>query len=728
MAADFLMTCLGVIPTVQLIAATFQCSVDASTPLSFTSGGLLPYMLLFSLLWSLFWSCLRRWYLTLPVLAGLMFFTLRHNTEMLIRGANTFMTDLCWSYTRVFDSLNLYYPHADNSDCTIFFIVVTFILAFLVSMAVTIHRGKALYSILATAPFFAMCIVVNSFPSIPCVMALMLFWGVSLATGRFSGPGNPLSARAAAVVLLPVAAFLTVLLIKVSPNDYEYTDAMQQQAQNLDAAFQRALGRLTGKPYETPAPTQAPAPTYEPLHTRPGSTTPPNTPAAATSVVVPGADTSGFWTAIDQEMDVAGRGALHQTGGELLSVVSTLSGRVYLRSFAYGDYTGSGWAEPDYENGSVADAYAYKAVSGLSGVRRGSMTVTRTGDLSAYLPMPYYSSGDVEFLDVDLFSSFLGRKYSAGYIQYTGDFTDAALTGADAAAERNNRSTVYMLYTGLPESTKAAMLDIARENGLSADSPGIIGDVAGFVKNSGVYDLNISPVPDGEDCAVYFLTQSHRGYCIHFATAAAVMYRALGIPARMVSGFMFTTQTNETVSVTDKDAHAWVEVYIDGVGWIPVEVTGSTTASREDAGVQGRLDQVPVQPPVGIASMEAETAVNLRPLLRFIPAALILAALVCAVLFWRRLAALIRAKRFGCGDNNAAVVRIWKYASRVSRFGAAIPEDIQAIAGRACYSRLGAAREERIQAQSSAEAFAQKVYSGLKPVKRFVFKYIFGLI
>ncbi|UQT49944.1 transglutaminase-like domain-containing protein [Flavonifractor plautii] len=74
----------------------------------------------------------------------------------------------------------------------------------------------------------------------------------------------------------------------------------------------------------------------------------------------------------------------------------------------------------------------------------------------------------------------------------------------------------------------------------------------------------------------WFLTESHRGYCMHFASAAVLLLRSMGVPARYVSGFVADVPASGRVNVPDSAAHAWVEVYIDGYGWEPVEVTPST--------------------------------------------------------------------------------------------------------------------------------------------------------
>ena len=80
-----------------------------------------------------------------------------------------------------------------------------------------------------------------------------------------------------------------------------------------------------------------------------------------------------------------------------------------------------------------------------------------------------------------------------------------------------------------------------------------------------------------EECAVSeFLFETRSGYCVHFASAMAVMLRCEGIPTRYVEGFCenFSKQIGlETFAVQSSQAHAWVEAYIEGFGWIRLEPT-----------------------------------------------------------------------------------------------------------------------------------------------------------
>jgi len=72
---------------------------------------------------------------------------------------------------------------------------------------------------------------------------------------------------------------------------------------------------------------------------------------------------------------------------------------------------------------------------------------------------------------------------------------------------------------------------------------------------------------------VGFVTRTKTGYCQHFAGAMALMTRLLGIPARVVAGFVNGRYVNGAWTITDHDAHTWVEVWFRGYGWLPFDPT-----------------------------------------------------------------------------------------------------------------------------------------------------------
>ena len=84
--------------------------------------------------------------------------------------------------------------------------------------------------------------------------------------------------------------------------------------------------------------------------------------------------------------------------------------------------------------------------------------------------------------------------------------------------------------------------------------------------------------PEGQDPLQWFLTTSRTGNQMLYVSAAVEAFRAHGIPARYVEGYYLGVSKiqdskNGEVSITGENAHAWVEVYFDGVGWKAVDVT-----------------------------------------------------------------------------------------------------------------------------------------------------------
>lgn len=107
----------------------------------------------------------------------------------------------------------------------------------------------------------------------------------------------------------------------------------------------------------------------------------------------------------------------------------------------------------------------------------------------------------------------------------------------------------------------------------------------------GSYSKELDALPAGTDPLDYFLNVSGEGYCVHYASAGTLLLQALGIPARYASGYVVfpndfeKTPDGYTAVVTDMRAHAWTEIYLEGFGWLPCEMTPGF-ASGEASGIQ----------------------------------------------------------------------------------------------------------------------------------------------
>ena len=94
------------------------------------------------------------------------------------------------------------------------------------------------------------------------------------------------------------------------------------------------------------------------------------------------------------------------------------------------------------------------------------------------------------------------------------------------------------------------------------------------------FSESVKKLPEGEDYVEYFLFDRKKGDSTAFASAAALMFRECGVPARYVVGYaapanLFTenSEGNYSAVLQDDNAHAWVEIYVPGAGWMPVETT-----------------------------------------------------------------------------------------------------------------------------------------------------------
>lgn len=151
--------------------------------------------------------------------------------------------------------------------------------------------------------------------------------------------------------------------------------------------------------------------------------------------------------------------------------------------------------------------------------------------------------------------------------------------------ENHYNSYVYHTYTKLSKQTEnilGTQIDMIQDD---EESEGhiayekAIDYVREYLNKTFTYKTNPEPLEEGQDFITHVLERSNEGYSVHFATAATVMFRYLGIPARYVEGYLVTPKDIENkdpyepIEIYGTNAHAWTEIYIDKIGWVPIEVT-----------------------------------------------------------------------------------------------------------------------------------------------------------
>ncbi|GAA4171088.1 transglutaminaseTgpA domain-containing protein [Gryllotalpicola koreensis] len=213
---------------------------------------------------------------------------------------------------------------------------------------------------------------------------------------------------------------------------------------------------------------------------------------------------------------------------------------------------------------------------------------------SSWLPAPYpatsvsgqrgvqtYQASDLTLFAQD--GNLNGQSYKTKSLDL--EPTAAQLAAQGAAAQQDFTDVSADLE--LPGDVPAIITDTANEIAAGAASTSEF-DIALAIQqyfqsslNGYTYSTDSPDTVDGASLAVIakFL-QVREGYCVHFASAMAVIARVLGIPSRIAIGYLpgspiQTTGTRVTYQVDSSDLHAWPQLYFPGVGWVNFEPTVS---------------------------------------------------------------------------------------------------------------------------------------------------------
>ena len=181
-------------------------------------------------------------------------------------------------------------------------------------------------------------------------------------------------------------------------------------------------------------------------------------------------------------------------------------------------------------------------------------------------------------------------------------FTPDQLRGA------TSESPPDAIFLNLPDDFPRAVRELALDvTGGSATAYGTALNLQDWFRREFEYSLDVPP-GHGTSAIEAFLRQ-RIGYCEQFAGTFAAMMRSLGYPARVAVGFTpGTLQADGSYSVLGRNAHAWPEVWFDGLGWVPFEPTPGRGAPRAQSytGVAPAQDEVGVDPEGGGQSEEAD--------------------------------------------------------------------------------------------------------------------------
>lgn len=280
---------------------------------------------------------------------------------------------------------------------------------------------------------------------------------------------------------------------------------------------------------------------------------------------------------------------------------------VYLRGFVGKDYTGDEWKEDKDsaleryyrergwelpEDGGKLVNLTYEAFRRRTS---GYVRIEELAGAGSYSIYPYGAEMTEDYkVHWDGSAEWKSSVYEFPYCAPGNTDEPIKLAGEQAEEELRYRSYVYDNFCEYPEERFPKLTEFLEEAGFRTDNLyESLADVLSYLRNNDSYNLNAGNPPAGEDFVEYFLFESHEGYCAHFASAAVLMLRYLGIPARYATGYSVSANAfsrdedgTYTAVITDKQAHAWAEVYLDGVGWIPVEMTPGAAAFTRDNSIE----------------------------------------------------------------------------------------------------------------------------------------------
>ncbi|MBN1660079.1 MAG: DUF4129 domain-containing protein [Anaerolineae bacterium] len=255
--------------------------------------------------------------------------------------------------------------------------------------------------------------------------------------------------------------------------------------------------------------------------------------------------------------------------------------RRYWRRATYDVYTGLGWAnsEVQVETVRAGQALARSLPPGANLVQQFELQ-SRDGRL--------YAANTPAWLDVPLTARW---RAPGDLIEMAGDAERYAVVSrvpeptvdalrASAALTSTRPTPLAGRYLTLPESLPPRVVALARE--VVGDAPTRY-DAAYRLERylrTYPYELDLPEPPDDRDLVDYFLFDRQEGYCDYTASALVVMARAVGVPARLATGYAQGTYEPEAHRwvVTAENGHSWPEIYFDGIGWVEFEPTAGQVA------------------------------------------------------------------------------------------------------------------------------------------------------
>ncbi len=305
-----------------------------------------------------------------------------------------------------------------------------------------------------------------------------------------------------------------------------------------------------------------------------------------------------------------------------------VSSDVLLRGFVGADFDGEAWSKLGWAayEGSWKGLFGWMAGEGfvpaeqraefdderaaqnqVPDVSTDTIEVNAENANARYVYVPYTLRSVSAQARFDLDGSFLAAGFT-GARSYHVSFDDVPVADvfADASWLEGSTSAYARAESVYAEFVKENYLDVDSENAdivreyifnpaswnrsAAMSDYSIISRVRTMLSTLASYTENPIPAPSDQPFVAWFLGDAREGNSAYFATAATLAFRSQGIPARYVEGYLAdagdvsnAAAAGEALALDADDAHAWCEIYLDGVGWTPIEVTPGYFTQALDA-------------------------------------------------------------------------------------------------------------------------------------------------
>ena len=304
-----------------------------------------------------------------------------------------------------------------------------------------------------------------------------------------------------------------------------------------------------------------------------------------------------------------------------LAITMTKPQKLYLRGAVYDTYDGTAWTVLEagkrgeyeslfywlHESGFYGQSQIAAASAQTGEAETAELTVVNLSACAAHGYYPYALAGngtlDGALIGDSAFPAAERLAYLPGSVPQWYEVQHRLAADQDRAEIDRYLACeeAYEAYvTAVDLQMNNESWSVLERHLAEAELPRTLSGIRNFVRSwleeNLVYDEQVWTLSGGADFLQYTLEGSGSGYSVHYATAATLMLRYFGVPARYVEGYFLSGeeaasyQPGETIVLTERHAHAWVEYYLPGIGFVPFEVTPGYV-DDEEAALGGSLSE-----------------------------------------------------------------------------------------------------------------------------------------